>query len=179
VIGRRQSIEEIHARQSAAALTYDETGATASGCPDGYDWQTVSKVIGEGRDAFERAGDFILSFGAQRSLGMRVFPQDARATPNLTILMHSPIIKGATRIVYVNDNDTERGFAYGTLPLHPEAGEEYFGVRIDDKDVVWAEIRAFSRPNWRVLRPILPLVGLAQRLAVRRYVHAIRQAAHG
>ncbi len=55
-----------------------------------------------------------------------------------------------TRVVYVVDEPDRRGFAYGTLPGHPESGEELFLVeRVGDE--TWAEVRAFSRPGrWYV-----------------------------
>ena len=45
------------------------------------------------------------------------------------------------------------GFAYGTLPDHAGSGEERFLVEMDDEEIVWYDILAFSRPN-RVLARI-------------------------
>jgi uncharacterized protein (UPF0548 family) len=39
------------------------------------------------------------------------------------------------------------GFAYGTLPAHPEEGEELFLVTRGGDDTVRFEITAFSRPH--------------------------------
>ena len=49
-------------------------------------------------------------------------------------------------VVYVIDEEDRRGFAYGTLPGHPESGEEAFIVQIADDEEVTATIKAFSRP---------------------------------
>lgn len=58
-------------------------------------------------------------------------------------------LSGVCRVVYVVDEPNRCGFAYGTLPGHPESGEEFFGVRFDAADgTVYAQIVAFSRP-WR------------------------------
>lgn len=56
-------------------------------------------------------------------------------------------INAPVRVVYLVEGPRERGFAYGTLASHPEIGEERFVVRIDEREIVWAEIRAFSRPG--------------------------------
>jgi Domain of unknown function (DUF1990) len=50
------------------------------------------------------------------------------------------------RIVSVVDEVTRWGFAYGTLPGHPEQGEEVFVVSIAPDETVRFEIVAFSRP---------------------------------
>ena len=48
------------------------------------------------------------------------------------------------RVVYVVDEPDRRGFAYGTLPGHPESGEELFLVRYDpDTENVYAEVKPF------------------------------------
>ena len=50
--------------------------------------------------------------------------------------------------MYVIDEPDIRGFAYGTLPGHPESGEERFAVRYDpETSAVFAEVSAFSRPG--------------------------------
>ena len=40
-------------------------------------------------------------------------------------------LRAPCRVVYVVDEPDRRGFAYGTLPGHPETGEELFAVRYD------------------------------------------------
>ena len=55
--------------------------------------------------------------------------------------------KAKRRVLDVIDKPRLRGFSYGTLPGHPETGEERFTVRLDGDDTVWAEIRAFSCPG--------------------------------
>ena len=77
------------------------------------------------------------------------------------------------------DGRTTFGFAYGTLPAHPERGEERFLVewnRADDS--VWYDLLAFSRPGHWLARLGYPyaryeqarfrrLSGLAMQAAVR------------
>jgi hypothetical protein len=50
------------------------------------------------------------------------------------------------RVVHVVDEPRRRGFAYGTLPGHPEQGEESFTVTHEADDSVVFRVAAFSRP---------------------------------
>jgi uncharacterized protein (UPF0548 family) len=78
--------------------------------------------------------------------------------------------------VWAQTEGDERGFAYGTLPGHPESGEECFLVRLTpDGDVVY-EIRVFFRLASPLARLGGPVSLLLQRLATDRYVAAIRRA---
>jgi uncharacterized protein (UPF0548 family) len=77
------------------------------------------------------------------------------------------------RVVYVVEEPNRRGFAYGTLPGHPEQGEEAFVVELADDDSVWLTITAFSRPGSRLVRWSGPLGRAAQSFATKRYVRAL------
>ena len=77
------------------------------------------------------------------------------------------------RVVYVIDEPTRRGFAYGTLPGHPESGEEAFIVERRDDDSVWLTIRAFSRPAHPALWAVYPVLRLVQAIFTSRYEHAL------
>ena len=59
----------------------------------------------------------------------------------------------------------------GTLPGHPESGEERFAVRRDpDSSAVYAEVSAFSRPATWWSKAGGPFVLVAQRIIAKRYV---------
>jgi uncharacterized protein (UPF0548 family) len=72
------------------------------------------------------------------------------------------------RIVYTTATATRFGFAYGTLPGHPEQGEEAFHVSFEDGQVV-AEIVAFSRPADLPTRLAGPLARRIQKAAIICY----------
>ncbi len=77
------------------------------------------------------------------------------------------------RVIYVIEESDRCGFAYGTLPGHPESGEEAFVLERTDDGSVWLTIRSISRPSswpWWVLYPALRL---AQAIATRRYLRAL------
>jgi uncharacterized protein (UPF0548 family) len=82
-------------------------------------------------------------------------------------------IRIPVRIVYTIDEPTRRGFAYGTLPGHPESGEEAFIVEQRDDESVWLTIRAFSRPAHPALWAVYPVLRLFQAIFTSRYEHAL------
>lgn len=77
------------------------------------------------------------------------------------------------RVVYIVDEPQRRGFAYGTLPGHPESGEEAFVVEHRDDDSVWLTIRAISRPAHPALWIVYPVLRLAQAVFTARYERAL------
>jgi uncharacterized protein (UPF0548 family) len=70
-----------------------------------------------------------------------------------------------------------RGFAYGTLPGHPEKGEEAFMIIMVNGSDVRIRVRAFSRPASLLARAGGPITRIAQKYFMDRYVDAIRHLA--
>jgi uncharacterized protein (UPF0548 family) len=68
-----------------------------------------------------------------------------------------------------------RGFAYGTLPGHPERGEEAFLVRRHHGAAVTFTITAFSRPASALARAAGPVGRGIQRRITGRYLSAIQR----
>ncbi|WP_159440577.1 DUF1990 family protein [Tersicoccus phoenicis] len=66
------------------------------------------------------------------------------------------------------------GFGYGTLPGHPERGEEAFLAHLYDDGDVEFEVRAFSRPATAVFTLGAPIGRRLQRFITDRYVDAAR-----
>lgn len=162
-------------------LTYPEVGATAGPLPAGYRHMTGSRVIGHGAAAFAAAAEALLSWQLQRRSGLRVSPADAIVEPGSEVVLQAGLgpfgVRAPARVVYTVDDACRRGFAYGTLPGHPVAGEESFVVERRPDDSVVLSIRAFSRPVGPAARLAGPLTGMLQRLALRRYLRALDGAA--
>ncbi|MCV7028511.1 DUF1990 family protein [Mycobacterium sherrisii] len=156
-------------------LSYSEVGATASGeVPPGYGRLRVEKQIGTGRQRFERAADAVMRWGMQRGAGLRVQASSEVAAVDTVVLVRLGLLPAPCRVVYVIDEPDLRGFGYGTLPGHPESGEERFAVRIDaDTCAVFAEVSAFSRPATWWSRAARPAVSVAQRVIARRYLRGV------
>ena len=67
----------------------------------------------------------------------------------------------------------------GTLPGHPESGEEAFLVRLEPGGDVVFTLRVFARLASPLARLGGPVSTLVQRLATGRYLTAVRRAAAG
>jgi len=82
-------------------------------------------------------------------------------------------VKIPARVVYVIDEPDRKGFAYGTLPGHPERGEESFVVERRPDESVWLTIRSFSRPANRWFWAAYPLLRMMQAIFTERYKRAL------
>lgn len=162
-------------------LTYDRPGATRDDTlPAGWDHLDLDEPIGRGREAFERAVDGLMTWRMQQRAGLTLVSLSAeRAAPGVEALLRIGPFRIPCRVVYTVDEPDRRGFAYGTLPGHPECGEEAFTVRIAADGEVRGRIRAFSRPATLLPRLGGPLLPVVQRVAARRYLRALRGFASG
>ena len=76
----------------------------------------------------------------------------------------------------VVDEADRFGFAYGTLPDHPERGEESFLVVRDERGALRFDVCAVSAPTHPLARLAPPVADRIQRSAVRRYLTAMQRA---
>jgi uncharacterized protein (UPF0548 family) len=181
VVKRR--LRTAYLRALAAELSYAEVGATEGPLlPGGYRTFRRRIRVGYGQDTFERAGAHVLAWGAQRGAGFGVYP-DGPAVPGATALvvlrlagLPFPRLVIPCRVVWSVRAAERIGFAYGTLPGHPECGEESFVVGREADGVVWFEVAAFSRPARWYARLGGPLTRLLQDLATRRYCLSVAAA---
>lgn len=167
-----------------ATFTYPEVGSARAGtAPPGHRQTGRSAVVGSGRAAFERAAAAVLDWRAQRGAGLRVRASGPAGTPGTVVVLTAGLPRFGydipCRVVWARTEGDERGFAYGTLPGHPESGEECFLVRLTPTGEVVYEIRVFFRLASPAARLGGPLSLLLQRAATDRYVTAIRRAAQG
>jgi uncharacterized protein (UPF0548 family) len=172
------------ARLRDAPLTYDAVGTARSGAvPDGFRGGHRSAVVGSGRADLERAAAALFDWRAQRAAGLRVRATGPAWEPGTVVVLTAGLPRLGydipCRVVWGQTTGDERGFAYGTLPGHPESGEECFLVRLTPAGDVVHEIRVFFRLASPAARLAGPLSLLLQRLATTRYVAAIRRAARG
>jgi uncharacterized protein (UPF0548 family) len=156
-------------------FTYPDVGATAAeSLPAGYGHLSVTTQIGSGRERFEEAGDAVLRWGMQRGAGLKVTASSEVITVDTVVLVHLGFLRAPCRVIYVIDEPDVRGFAYGTLPGHPESGEERFAVRYDPiTSAVHAEVSAFSRPGTWWIKAGGPFVPVVQRIMAKRYTRGV------
>ncbi len=162
------------------ALTYAPHGGSLdldpARVPAGFRIFRHEAVIGAGRERWAAAAAAVLEWGMQRGAGIRVSTPRVVVGDDVTItipFLGVVLIRARTRVLAVVDETDRRGFVYGTLPGHPERGEEAFLVTIDDEGTVRASVQGFSRPSsgfWMLTAPALRIV---QAIYTRRYVSAL------
>src|ERR1039457_635580 len=169
--------DAVAGRLSAAGLTYGEAGRTAGVLPPGYHHQRRTAAIGSGPDAFAGAASALLSWQVHLRAGLRVCASSARAEPGAVLILGlgaGPLrITAPCRVVYAVDEPDRRGFGYGTLPGHPECGEEAFIIERHADDTVSFTITAFSRPASRLAKAAGPAGRAIQRQITTRYLRGL------
>jgi uncharacterized protein (UPF0548 family) len=160
--------------------TYSDIGSTLAGKrPEGFNHDRFEAVLGEGPDVFRRGVVGLKAWKAHRLPGMRVFPEnlEIRSGATVVVTLGTPIasIAAPCRIVGVVDGQTRWGFAYGTLPGHPEQGEESFAVSMSGDGTVHFEIDAFSRPGDLLVRLSGPIGRGMQRSGTGAYLGALKR----
>ena len=163
--------------------TYPEVGATAGDMPPGYLHVERRALLGEGPETFQRAVSALVSWEMHRRCGFAIHASHPSAVEGATVVLalgwwkarwHIPC-----RVVSRVDEERRGGFAYGTLPGHPERGEEAFIVTHEPSGEVALTIRAFSRPAALPARLASPFGRPVQRLTTARYVRAMQELARG
>lgn len=137
--------------QASLSFTYQGVGTTSNQPPAGYVVDHTQTRLGTGEKVFASAKAALENW-QQFQLGwLEAWPVSTSIRPDSVIAVVARSIGvwwlNACRIVYVIDEQTRFGFAYGTLPAHAGSGEERFLVEIDDDGTVWYDILAFSRPH--------------------------------
>jgi uncharacterized protein (UPF0548 family) len=171
-------------RSRTAPLTYAAVGTARTGeIPDGFRGAHRRAVVGSGRADFERAAAAVFDWRAQRGAGLRVRATGPASEPGTVVVLTAGLPRLGydipCRVVWAQTEGEERGFSYGTLPGHPESGEECFLVRLTPEGDVVYEIRVFFRLASRAARLGGPVSLLLQGVATDLYVEAIRRAARG
>jgi uncharacterized protein (UPF0548 family) len=176
-------LSQIAASMGDARLTYGGVGATArpDNLPEGYHHVHAARVVGHGDEAFAAAVDGIRRWQLHRRQGYRVAPDGPPPVEGGTVVaVDVPLIAihviATCRITWVVDEPDRFGFGYGTLPIHPESGEEAFVVERDPHDAAGAvrlAITAFSRPRHPLVRLAGPIARRQQARATQGYLDAL------
>lgn len=165
----------------------DVLGLRASTQPTAAQWlqggehefarSEISVVVGRGDAVWRRASRDVLGWAVKTRSGFAV-DDPARLSAGDVRLVTARVagitIREPIEVVEVVDTPSRVGFSYRTLPGHPVRGEEAFVVDRDG-DVVRLTIRSLTAPAasgpWRLLYPLLRI---AQVVARRRYLRALR-----
>jgi uncharacterized protein (UPF0548 family) len=167
-------------RHRHAALTYSPVGVSGlEEVPVGYRRDRWGRDLGDGDRVFAVASQTIRTWGVHRGAGLIVCA-DGPPTVGDVVALCAPLpighVDAVCRIVWVIDEPDRFGFAYGTLPEHPEDGEESFVVSMSESGVVRFEITAVSRPRHIMARAAPPIARVLQRRATGRYLDAMTAA---
>jgi uncharacterized protein (UPF0548 family) len=173
------SINRLVESRDAAQLTYSEVGASLSDAlPDGFRHDYYERLIGSGDEVFEYAKQGLRDWQAHNVPGVRVLPPRTEIRPGATVIVTLGLfvaLAAPCRIVGVVDEPRRWGFAYGTIPGHPEQGEEAFILTLADNDTVHFTVQAFSRPADRLVRLAGPISRQIQRSGTTGYLTSLQK----
>lgn len=165
-----------------AGLTYAEVGATlGEEMPSGYRHVERSAFVGVGLASFDAVSRLVMGWEMHRQAGLAVSASHTPLVESTVAVLRLGVrvlaLRAPVRVVRVVDEPRRQGFVYGTLPGHPEQGEESFVVTHHSDDQVILKIRAFSRPSSRLARLGGPLTRVVQGRITHRYL--LSAAEHG
>lgn len=164
-------------RLRTSDLTYVEVGGTRADLPSGYHHLQRTVVLGHGSACFEQAARRLSGWEMHRRAGLSVRASDDVVVEGTVAIVRLGwgvvAVDAPVRVVYVVAGPRRQGFAYGTLPGHPESGEEAFVLEHHEDDEVTFTISAFSRPASRLARATGPAGRMTQRWVTHRYLRAL------
>jgi uncharacterized protein (UPF0548 family) len=174
---RQQTLFEV----SGQPLTYPEVGATdRPELPgDGYHNGRHAVALGQGVRVFEAGVDALRTWQPHHFAGASLVPEVPAievGSELVSVLRAGPLhLVVPCRIVYVTDEPRRFGYAYGTLPGHPESGEESFHIEMDGRDQVTCCVAFFSRLVDPLARLGSPIAWRLQRRVTARYLEGVRR----
>lgn len=156
----------------AAPLTYARPGKTTA-APAGF--SRFSRTVALRRTDLDGAAADLLGWRFHERAGLVVRasgPAAEGAVVEMRLGAGPVAVRIPCRVVAVVDEPDRRGFSYGTLPGHPECGEEEFLLQRMPDGGLGFTVSAFSRPATLLARAGGPVTGLVQRVMTRRYLAA-------
>lgn len=166
---------DVCAELRAVPLSYSGTGTEDGRTPLGYRRFQVAALL-ERRDLDGLAED-LMSWRMHEKAGLRVQASDASAQVGTIVVMRlgpGPLsLRIPCRVVEVFHEPSRRGFAYGTLPGHPESGEERFVLERQADGSVRFTVAGVSRPASLLARVAGPVSRIVQDRMTRRYLEAL------
>jgi uncharacterized protein (UPF0548 family) len=169
-------LRELAEQEQDEPFTYEGVGDTRTGvAPIGYRRGRWAVHLGTGDETFERAVTGLQQWLPQRGSGLAV-GTDGPVDVGRVVALAAPTPVGhviaTCRVVYVEVDADTYAWAYGSLRIHPERGEERFAV-VRRGDHVSFEIDVFSKLHDPLGRLVPPVARRLQARATRRYLHAM------
>jgi uncharacterized protein (UPF0548 family) len=171
-------------RSANDSLTYSPVGISLGWqpAPHGYRDVTTERVVGTGAEAFAKVGYALMHWQLNREAGFQVSPQHEQVREGVRVgiamRVAGPLcVSAICKVVAVVAEGDRVGFAYGTLPKHPERGEESFVLTHRADDSVVLSVRAVSRPAAWFTKLAGPIAHGFQSRATKRYLDAAERIA--
>ncbi len=176
---RRPSADQLHELAESLRherLTYESIGMTDSDvAPAGYRLGRWSRIVGAGDSVFTAGVGALVTWQVHRRAGLVVEADEP--TVGSVVAMAAPLPVGyidvACRVVAIDHGPGTWSFTYGTLPVHPEQGEERFRVRQHGDGRVEFDIVAVWKSRHPLARLVPPIAAALQRAATLRYLDAM------
>jgi uncharacterized protein (UPF0548 family) len=169
-------LKQVHQAESEKSVTYSEVGRSLGELPSGYHHLNVRRTVGTGDALMQLGRAAINTWSAQAALKLDLYPVVPEFVEGTVLVFALPMrpspfwATGACRIIRIVDEPNRYGFVYGTLPHHPESGEEAFLVSQDAAGEVSFSITAFSRARTLPMRVSGPIGRVIQRKAAEVYL---------
>ena len=172
----RALAQEQLAALRAEPLTYPRDAVAAAGPPPpGY--RHFEKSVRLRRRDFEGAARDLLGWRVQDRAGLQVRASGTAGTPGTVVELRLGVgqlgVRIPCRVVEVIDEPDRRGFAYGSLPGHPESGEERFLLERQPDGGIRFSVAAVSRHASLLARLGGPVSRWVQDGMTRRYLHSL------
>jgi uncharacterized protein (UPF0548 family) len=170
------SLSRLLERSRLAELTYEPTGCSLGRTlPPGMRRRQWRMALPK-PDSFERGVIALTEWTMHRAAGLGVMT-DGPLMEGTNVAMSAPLpvgfVDATCRIVRVVDEEDRFGFAYGTLEIHPERGEESFVL---DRKAGIFTVEAVSTEAHPLARLAPPVARRLQSTAVNRYLSAMKRA---
>ena len=171
----RKWVPALRDQWGQALLTYpDSVDALHGSGPAGFAVIEGSRLLSG--TAFSVARERLFTYFVHEGAGLRVESSEPTVTLDGIVRLRigvGPIrVTAVNRITRVVDEPGRAGFAYGSLDIHPESGEEVFLLEDGDEGLRFT-IRAVSRPRAWYARLAGPITRRAQRWYLQRYLQSI------
>ena len=176
-----KKISRLIEEHRAGPFSYRELGATRDTPPAGYNVDHNRIVLGHGPETFRRAMTAIDEWRMFDMPWLHLLPEKPPIKEGETVAV---IVRhlgfwsvNISRIVYLIQEDSRYGFAYGTTECHSEQGEERFMVEYDAQtEEVWYDLLAFSKPRAPLARLGYPFSRHLQKRFARSSLAAMKRA---
>lgn len=173
----RSTLRRIASEAERFEPTYDDVGATvyADALPAGFRHDRYELELPARTGGFAVAVQGLRRWAPHLGAGLTVEP-DRLPPVGSTVAVAAPVgpltVIAVCRVVAIVDDPDRFGFAYGTLPGHPERGEEAFIVEQAEGRLVF-RIVAFSKPAEMFARLGGPGTRRIQQATTTRYLHGL------